>query len=315
MNTELHVLFGAGQVGQPLAQRLLADGKRVRIAKRSPGGAPPGAEIVQGDAADPTFCIQAAEGAATVYHCMNPPYDSKLWAELVPRYLDNLIAAAGKANARLVVLDNVYMLGRPGGKPLNEDTPLNPCSRKGEIRARAAERLFEAHRRGEVVATAGRASDFYGPGGTLTYLGDYFWKPALAGSTVRTFVNPDAIHTYHYIPDVAASLALLGSAPEDAYGQPWMLPCTPAGNMRDLARRFSRTLGKEIKLTSFPRWMIKTLGVFMPVMREVDEMLYQWDEPFIIEDRRFRERFPQEPTEVDEAAAATVTWARQHYIP
>jgi nucleoside-diphosphate-sugar epimerase len=313
MNTELHVLFGAGQVGQPLARLLLDAGKRVRIAKRSPGGAPPGAEVIQGDATDPAFCAQAAQGATTVYHCMNPPYDARLWAELLPRWMDNVIAAAGRTGARLVVLDNVYMLGRPGGRPLDEDTPPNPCSRKGEIRARAAERLFEAHRRGDVLATAGRASDYYGPGGTLTHLGDQFWRPALAGKRAWALVNPDAIHTYHYLPDVAAGLMTLGCAEADVYGRPWMLPCAPAGTMRELVARFSRKLGREIRLAGAPRWMVKAIGVFVPLVREVDEMLYQWDEPFVISDRRFRERFRQEPTDVDEAAAATVAWAQQHY--
>jgi nucleoside-diphosphate-sugar epimerase len=311
MSTELHVLFGAGQVGRPLAGLLLQAGKRVRIAKRSPGGVPPGAEVMQGDAADPAFCAQAAQGAATVYHTMNPPYDARLWAELLPRYMDNLIAAAGRTGARLVVLDNVYMLGRPGGRPLDEDTPPNPCSRKGEIRARAAQRLFEAHRRGDVLATAGRASDYYGPGGTLTYLGDPFWRSALAGKAVRVLVNPDAIHTYHYIPDVAAGLMTLGCA--DAYGRPWMLPCVPAGTMRELAAGFSRKLGADIRLAAVPRWMVKAIGIFVPIVREVDEMLYQWDEPFVISDRRFRERFHQQPASADEAAAATVAWAQRHY--
>jgi nucleoside-diphosphate-sugar epimerase len=313
MNSELHVLFGAGQVGQPLARILLAAGKRVRIAKRSPGGVPPGAETVQGDAADPEFCARAAEGAATVYHCMNPPYDSKIWAELVPRYMENLIAAAGRAAARLVVLDTVYMLGRPGGRPLDEDTPPNPCSRKGEIRARAAERLFDAHRRGDVRATTGRASDYYGPGGSLTHLGDQFWRPALEGKTGRVLVDPDAIHTYHYIPDVAAGLSMLGCAEDDAYGRIWMLPCAPAGTMRDLVARFGRQLGREIRVAGVPRWMMKAIGIFVPLVREVEEMAYQWDEPFVIDDRRFRERFHGEPADVEEAAAATVAWARHHY--
>jgi nucleoside-diphosphate-sugar epimerase len=313
MNGELHVLFGAGQVGRPLAQLLLDAGKRVRVAKRSPGGAPPGVEVIQGDAADLGFCVQAAKGAATVYHCMNPPYYAKIWAELVPRYMDNLINAAGRTGARLVVLDNVYMLGHPGNRPLDEDTQPNPCSRKGEIRARAAASLFEAHRRGDVVATTGRASDYYGPGGTLTHLGDRFWRPALKGKMARVLVNPDMIHTYHYIPDVAAGLSILGCAEADAYGRPWMLPCAAPCSMRDLVARFSRKLGREIKLTGVPRWMVRAMGVFVPLVREVDEMLYQWDEPFVISDRRFRERFKQEPTDVDEAATATVAWARQHY--
>jgi nucleoside-diphosphate-sugar epimerase len=313
MNGELHVLFGAGQVGGLLAKLLLDAGKRVRVAKRSSGGAPSGAEVSQGDAADAAFCAEAAQGAATVYHCMNPPYDAKLWAELVPRYMDNLITAAGRAGARLAVLDSVYMLGRPDGRPLDEDTPSNPCSRKGEIRARAAERLFEAHRRGDVLATAGRASDYYGPGGTLTHLGDQFWRPALLGKTARVLVDPDAIHTYHYIPDVAAGLFALGCAASDVYGRPWMLPCAPAESMRELVSRFSRKLGRQIRLAGIPRWFVKCIGIFIPLVREVGEMLYQWDEPFVISDRRFRERFRQEPADVEEAAAATVTWARQHY--
>src|SRR5262249_6375806 len=171
--TDLHVVFGAGQVGYPLAERLIAAGKRVRIAKRSSAHGPVGCEVVLGDASDQTFCMTAASGATTLYHCMNPPYSVRVWAELVPRYMENLIAASAETRARLVVLNNLYMLGRPRGRSLNEDTPMNPSSRKGEIRARAAERLFEAHGRGTIVATEGRASDFYGPGGTQTGLGDF----------------------------------------------------------------------------------------------------------------------------------------------
>ncbi|MEW6690191.1 MAG: NAD(P)H-binding protein, partial [Pseudomonadota bacterium] len=114
---ELHVVFGAGQVGPLLALRLLEAGKQVRIARRSAAAAPRGVELMQGDAADAGFCARAAQGAAAVYHCMNPAYDARTWAALLPRWMDNLVAAAGRAGARLVVLDNLYMLGRPGGRP------------------------------------------------------------------------------------------------------------------------------------------------------------------------------------------------------
>src|SRR5262249_4390973 len=281
MPEELHVLFGGGQVGLPLARILAGRGKRVRIVKRSTGGLPERVELAQGDAADLEVCVEAARGASTVYHCMNPPYYARVWAELVPRYMENLIAAAGRAGARLVVLDNVYMLGPPRGRPLDEDTPPRPRSRKGEIRARAAERMWDAHHRGEVRATAGRASDFYGPGGTLTHLGDQFWRPVIAGKRGRVTVDPDAIHTYHYIPDVAAGLATLVMADDDAYGRPWMLPCTPADSMRALVARFSRELGREIGLMTIPRTVVKMLAVVVPFLREIDEMLYQWQEPLL----------------------------------
>src|SRR5262245_9856898 len=313
MAEELHVLVGGGQVGLPLARILLGRGKRVRIAKRSAGELPEGVELVQGDATDLNFCVEAARGASTVYHCMNPPYYARVWAELLARYMENLIAAAGRTRARLVVLDNVYMLGRPQGKPLDEDTPPRPCSRKGEIRARVAGRMWEAHRRGDVRATSGRASDFYGPGGTLTHLGDQFWRPVIAGKRGRVVVDPDAIHTYHYIPDVAAGLATLGTAGDDAYGRPWMLPCAPAETMRALVARFSRELGRKIGLMTLPRTVLKPLALVAPFLREIDEMLYQWEEPFVINDKRFRERFGQGPQDVQRAAADTVAWARMHY--
>jgi len=313
MAEELHVLFGGGQVGHPLARILLGCGKRVRIVKRSPGRVPEGVELVQGDAKDMKFCVEAARGAATVYHVMNPPYYARIWAELLPAYMDNLIAAAGRNGARLVVLDNVYMLGRPQGKPLDEDTPPRPCSRKGEVRARVAERMWEAHRRGDVRATTGRASDFYGPGGTLTHLGDQFWHAVIAGKRGRVVVNPDAIHTYHYIPDVAAGLATLGLAGDDAYGRPWMLPCAPAESLRALVERFSTALGREIKLMAMPGALLKMLALAVPFLREIDEMLYQWEEPFVIDDRRFRERFGQMPEDAGRAAADTVEWAKAHY--
>ena len=313
MVEELHVLFGGGQVGQPLARILLGRGKRVRIVKRSAGGVPEGAELVPGDATNLNFCVEAARGASTVYHCMNPPYYARVWAEVLPRYMENLIAAAGRNGARLVVLDNVYMLGRPQGKPLDEDTQPRPCSRKGEIRARVAERMWEAHRRGEVRATSGRASDFYGPGGTLTHLGDQFWRPVIAGKRGRVLVDPDVIHTYHYVPDVAAGLATLGTASDDVYGRPWMLPCTPAETMRALVVRFSRELGRGIRLMSMPRTVVKILALGVPFLREIYEMLYQWAEPFVISDKRFRERFGQGPEDVGRAAADTVAWAKVHY--
>jgi nucleoside-diphosphate-sugar epimerase len=312
VNAELHVLFGAGQVGKPLGQGLLAAGKRVRIAKRSSGGVA-GAEVIQGDAADRAFAVRAAQGAVTVYHCMNPPYDARIWSKLLPLYMENLIAAAGSAGARLVVLDNVYMLGRSHGRPLDEDTPMNPSSRKGEIRARVAERLFAAHARGEVVATTGRASDFYGPGGTLTALGDFFWPRALAGKTVYSPYPMDAVHTYHYIPDVAAGLATLGCADSDAYGRPWMLPCAPAGTLRELAQRVVEKTGREMAVSEIPRWMLEAMSIFVPLMRELAEMRYQWEEPFVVDDRRFRERFGQPSTDVDEAARETAAWAEEHY--
>jgi len=313
MKDELHVVFGSGQVGSTLADGLLAEGYRVRVFRRSEKGVPVGSELFRGDATDAAACRAAAKGAATIYHCMNPPYFAKVWTDLVPRFMRNLIEAAGGAGARLVVLDNVYSLGRPNGKPLSEESPVNPCSRKGEIRAVAAAMLFEAYARGEVRGTIGRGSDFYGPRGTAGHLGDQFWPSVIAGKSGRVVVDPDAVHTYHYIPDVARGLMMLGTAPDDAFGRPWMLPCAPAETLRELLGRLSEAFGRDIPLRRLPRWMLRTLGIALPIFRELEEMMYQWEEAFIIDDRRFRERFSVQPEDQTTAARETVEWARQWY--
>lgn len=229
--------------------------------------------------------------------------------------MDNLIAAAGKVGARLVVLDNLYMLGDTGGKPMNEDTPVNPCSKKGAIRAKVAERLFEAQRNGEVRAVCGRAADFYGPRGSLTMFGEYFWKPVVAGKAGMVLGNADTRHTYHYIPDVAQGLATLGCATDEQLaGQVlWMLPCQPAFTTRELVARFEPAVGHTIPLNVMPRWIMNLLALFVPMVREIKEMAYQWDTAFIVDDSRFRRQFGDFVVAEEAAAKATVEWANSVY--
>jgi hypothetical protein len=59
--------------------------------------------------------------------------------------------------------------------------------------------------------------------------------------------------------------------------------------------------------------MVKAIGIFVPIVREVDKMLNQWDVPFVISDRRFRRAVPAAADAGRQAAAATVAWAQQHY--
>lgn len=309
---DLHVVFGAGQIGPLLAARLLELHKRVRLVRRSTGGIP-GAEFAAGDALDPRFCAEQARGAVAVYHCMNPAYDARAWSDELPRLAANLVAAAGGTGARLVVLDNLYALGRPRGRALDEDLPMNPCSHKGEIRAEVAEALFEAHRRGDARVAMGRASDFYGPGGVQTHFGERFWKPALAGKPVTLLGGLEEPHTYHFVKDVARGLAALGLAEEDVAGRAWMLPCAPAGSTRELVGRFSEALGSPIRVRSMPPLALRALGLVVPVLREVAEMSYQWEEPFVVDDRRFRDRFGVEATSPPEGARQTAAWARRAY--
>ncbi|MCU0255273.1 MAG: NAD-dependent epimerase/dehydratase family protein [Vicinamibacterales bacterium] len=308
-----HVVFGAGQIGATLA-RLLADrGHEVVLVSRSGRGAQPGVHAVAGDALDAAACAALARGASVVYHCMNPKYEAATWEAQLPPIQRNLVAACGAAGARLVVLDNVYALGRTAGTPMREDTPARPASRKGAIRARLADDLLAAHARGDVRAVIGRASDFFGPGGTQTMFERRFWKRVLAGKSAQVIVDPDTPHTYHFIPDVAAGLASLGTAGDSAYGSTWMLPCAPAVSTRELIGRFGRALGRDVAVSRLPAWLFAMMKPLVPIFREFDEMLYQWQEPFVVDDRRFREHFGASATALDEAARQTVDWARETF--
>jgi nucleoside-diphosphate-sugar epimerase len=310
------VVFGAGQIGPLVAERLVQAGKRVRIVRRSDAGvAVPGVELVRADAMDPGACAEASRGAEVVYHCLNTPYFAKVWEETLPRIQENLVRAASRAGARLVVLDNLYAHGRTGGRPMDEETPEAPCSRKGELRARLHEALLRAAGRGEVRAAVGRASDFFGPGAWAgSFLGERFWPAALAGKTVALPVRDlDTRHTYHFSHDVAAGLVALGLDPA-AEGL-WMLPCAPAVTTRELVKRLGAAVGRPITVRTVPRPILWAAGLALPIVRELSEMAYQWEEDFVVDDARFRARFGDHATPLDEAARLTVEWVRKVAAP
>jgi nucleoside-diphosphate-sugar epimerase len=309
----LHVVFGAGQIGAHLARVLVEAGCDVRVVRRTQAAPHAGTTQVEGDAGDPEFAARAARGAVAVYHCMNPAYDARVWARELPRILASLITAAGHAGARLVVLDNLYMHGRVGGGVIDEDTPSNPASPKGEVRARVAGMLFDAHRRGDVRAVAGRASDFYGPGGVNTFFERRFWTRVFSGRSAQFFTDPSVPHTFHYTRDVAAGLAALGRAEDDVTGRWWMLPAEPAVAPRELVGRFARALGRGIAVERVPAAVVTAMGWFVPIVRELLEMRYQWSEPLRVSDRRFRERFGLAATPLDQGAAETVAWAKEAF--
>jgi len=306
----VHVVFGAGQIGPLLAERLVGAGKQVRVVRKSAGAVPvQGAEVVRGDAMDAAFCADAARGAEVVYHCMNTPYFAKVWSETLPKLQANLVAAAGRAGARLVVLDNVYALGRTGGRPMDEDTPPNPCSRKGAIRAELHEALQAAVRRGDVRAAVGRASDFYGPNAGNSMMGERLLRQLVAGKPAQVLFDPDLPHTYHFSRDVAASLATLGL--DAGAGGLWMLPCAPASTSRALVQLLGAALGRpDAKISRMPPLLFRSASLVVPLLREVQEMMYQFEEPFVVDDSRFRARFGTAATPLAVGAGETAAWAR-----
>jgi nucleoside-diphosphate-sugar epimerase len=308
-NVQLHLVLGAGQIGPLVAERLLARGHRVRIARRS--AAPSrlaGVETVTLDVRDPAAVAEAAAGAAVVYHCANPLYHQ--WHELLLPMTRGILEGTARAGARLVVLDNLYMYGDTAR--MNGATPVAPVSKKGALRAEAAQLLLDADARGDLPVAIGRAADFFGPDAPqAAAFGERFFRRALAGKSGECLGDPEMPHAYSFTPDVAAGLVALGLG-ERARGV-WMLPVQPAESTRAVIGRFARALGSPLGVSAVPTWLLRAMGLFSPVIREVVEMTYQWRQPFAVDDAKFRAAFGFGATAWDEAIGATVAWGRAAY--
>jgi nucleoside-diphosphate-sugar epimerase len=311
MNEDLHVVLGSGQIGALVADDLLARGTRVRLVRRGPAGPPrSGLEWLSGDLSDLAFAEEATRGAAVVYDCTSPPYDR--WLTLLMPLARGAMHGAAKAGAKLVALDNLYMYGRARG-PIAETSPIAPCSRKGELRARLAEERRLAHARGDVRVATGRASDFFGPGVVRqTTFGDRFFRRVFAGKAAECFGDPDAPHALSYAPDVATALVTLADH-DEAFGEVWHLPTNPPESMRRTTEHLAFALGFPIAVTRVPRLALRAMGLFNPLAREVAEMAYQWDEPYVVDDAKFRAAFGGAPTPRPAILGATAAWAASTY--
>ncbi len=308
--SQLHVVLGAGQIGGRVAARLVAQGQRVRQVHTGRAAVSrPGVEVMAGDITDLEFAEAATRGAAVVYDCMNPPYHK--WPELLLKIGRGSLHGATRAGARLVALDCLYMYGRPEGA-MREDSPLRPCSRKGALRVALAELRLAAHRRGDVAVAIGRASDFFGVDLPYSAWSDRFYRRVLAGKPAECMGDPDMLHAYTYVEDIADALVVLG-ARDEAVGRVWHLPTVAAESTRALTRRLGAALGRDAKVTRVPRWLLRGLGLFSPFMREMVEMTYQWEVPYVIDDAAFRATFGVTPTPVERQVERTAAWARERY--
>ena len=303
---EIHTVIGAGQVGVPLARLLAEAGHRVRLVRRGPTGMEiPGVTWMRGDVTDRAFADQACQGATAVYNCANPP-DYHRWRGVIEPLFRATWEAAGRARARLVQLDNLYMVGRPTTVPFDERSPMQPCSRKGELRKELVEELRQAHRRGDVEATWGRASDFFGPDTpNAAVFRPNVYDRLCHGGSIYVLGDPDMPHSYSYTPDVARGLAVLGTEPA-APGRIWHLPAAAQLTTRELLERFADRAGTRIKVRRLPQWALRTAGVVVPLMSAVAEMTYQWQVPYLMDDGEFRRTFGVEPTPLPEAIDATL---------
>lgn len=309
----LHVIVGAGPVGSTLATLLADQGQDVRLVTRS-GSGPTHDRIerIQADAANHAAMRTHVTGATALYNCANPP-SYQYWREQWPPIAESLLAAATAVGTTLVTMGNLYMYG-PASEPLTRNHPLTATDHKGQLRAAMWRDALAAHESGVIRATEARASDFIGPGvrpdaGFSTRYG----QAAVAGKPVYMFGNPDARHSWTYIPDVARTLATLGTD-ERAWGQVWHVPSPEPLSPKQLVERMAQQAGApQPRVRRIPRGMLRLFYPFSALLRELDGMLYQWERPFEIDATETTETFGLTASSWDDILTRTIeSWQQSH---
>jgi nucleoside-diphosphate-sugar epimerase len=309
-----YLILGAGQLGLALMDELTAQGHAVTLVNRSGKVGEPlpaTATVVAGDVTDAANVARLCAGAEVVFLTSQPPYTQ--WPAQWPPMMRAILDGVARTQAKLVFGDNLYLYGPTGGAPIHEGLPSAARTRKGSTRAHIAHLLLEAHHAGKLQATIGRAADFYGPRVTGSVLGEGFFRAALTGKTVDLLGNPDLPHTYSYIRDFARALITL-SQHEAALGQAWHIPNAETITTRQLVKLVEDEIGQSIRIRAANRWVIRAVGLFNPMVREFVELAYEFEEPYIVEHKKFAAAFGAQPTPHRVAIGETVAWYRGQQI-
>lgn len=304
------VIFGTGPLGRSVMEALVGQGQQVRMVSRSGRmeDVPAGVEVLAADVYDLEQAKAAARGAGVVYNCAAPAYSGAAWETDLPRMWGNILEAAA-SGAKLVIGDNLYIYDQAPG-PIREDRPLQATTRKGRARIRVVQAMLEAHAQGRVQVTLGRGADFFGPYATQqSHLGSRVFPALLEGKPVQMLHRLDIPHTFTYIEDFGKALVTLGQR-EEALGQAWHVPNAPTQTPGEVLELAAKLAGQPLRIQSVQPWMLQALGLLVPVMREVGEMRYQFQQPYQVDSSKFEQTFGVRATPTDVALRRTLEFFR-----
>jgi len=289
---ETHVVLGSGTVGSKLATKLSLAGKRVVVISRSQKGPSlANVERLVGDASSIESLRSAVPKADFIYNCINPPYNK--WDKQWPPIQRAVIELTMKCNAVLVTCSNLYGYG-PHKGVLTEDLPLRATWKNGRIRADMWLQVKELHDVGKIRATEVRGSDYISAS-DQSRMGDRVVPRLMQGKSVQLLGSLDKLHTWTD-PDDVAHLMMVVAQEEVAWGKPWHVPSNGPMTQRHVIRDIALELGmKDPKVSSVPPIIEKTLGLFNPIMRELKNTSYQFNESFVMSDERSRKAFGLKP--------------------
>ncbi|MFN8075877.1 MAG: NAD-dependent epimerase/dehydratase family protein [Kineosporiaceae bacterium] len=293
----LHVVVGAGPVGRAVTRTLTTHGRTVRVLTRT--GAPssdPLVEAVAVDASDPAAFLQASTGAVAIYNCVNPPYHR--WAQLWPPVAGSLLAAAQAHGAVLAIVGNLYAYGPVEG-PMTEDHPLAATGVKGRVRADMWREALAAHEAGRVRVTEARGSDYLGHD-SMSQLGAHVLTAMRKGRTAWVLGEPDAPHTWTFTEDMARTVVTAAADPA-GWGRAWHVPSHAALPSRQVVEELARLDGAPSpKVRRMPWGLVRALGVAVPFLREMPEVIHQHVRPWVMDSSAAQRQWGLAPTPWEE---------------
>ena len=300
-----HLIVGAGPVGRAVAAELAERGERVVVATRS-GRATgvAGVEHVALDASDADALTQAATGAEVLYNCANPG-DYTQWERVWPPLAASLLTAAERTGAVYAITGNLYPYGPVDG-PMTEGMPDAATDHKGRLRARMWADALASHHAGRSRVVEVRSSDYMGPGIGRNGHVSIVVPDALRGKAVTMVGRTDQPHTFTDVQDAARTL-VAAAGDQGALGRVWHTPSNPPVSQAQAVADVLAAAGRPpVTVRSVRGPVVATAGVFVPMMRELHQLAYQWDRPYVMADAETRSRFGLAPTPWDEVCRRTL---------
>lgn len=287
------ILGAGGAIGSELAKALCQQyTEKIRLVSRNPTKVNPTDELFAADLSNPADVDAAVEGSEVVYVTIGFEYKLSVWREKWPAFMRSVIDACAKHNAKLVFFDNVYMYAKEEIPHMTEESKMSPPSEKGKVRKQLVDMILEAVEAKRITALIARSADFYGPGIGTSMLQETVSKNLQKGKAAQWIGGVNFKHSATYTPDAARATALLGNTP-DAYNQVWHLPTYPdAPTGKGWTELFASQMNKKAKVSAIPKFMLKILGWFIPILGEVYEMTYQYEQPYFFDSSKFMKRFP-----------------------
>ncbi|MCA1762175.1 MAG: NAD-dependent epimerase/dehydratase family protein [Cryomorphaceae bacterium] len=291
------ILGAGGAIGNELARALTHYTNDIRLVSRTPQKVNPDDQKFPADLTRADETRRAIQGSEIVYLTAGLPYKTKLWESTWPVIMQNVIDACVEEGAKLVFFDNIYLYSGDNLNPIVEDSPVNPPSKKGVVRAKLVKMIWDAVENRNLKAVIARCADFYGPNvKDVSLLTELVLVPLSEGKTANWLVNDKVKHAFTFTEDAGRATALLGNSPE-AYGQAWHLPTAqnpPTG--KEWVEMAAQVLGVKPKYRVVSKGMVKFLGIFVPIMRSIHEMLYQYDKDYVFNSAEFEKTFSYTPT-------------------